>query len=94
MPTATWPMPDQESSQVRSAWSTRSYEGIEHPANPSAGPEELAAQVEHGLVDHLGGLEENRLRDSQPQRLGSLEVDHEFKLSGLLNWQVSRLGTF
>jgi len=27
---------DQESSQVRSAWSARSYEGIEHPAKPSA----------------------------------------------------------
>jgi len=29
-------MPDHESSQVRSAWSARSYEGIEHPAKPSA----------------------------------------------------------
>src|SRR5438132_1126994 len=29
-------MPDHESNQVRSAWSARSYEGMEHPANPSA----------------------------------------------------------
>jgi hypothetical protein len=36
MPTATWPMPDHESSQIPSAWSARSYEGIEHPAKPSA----------------------------------------------------------
>src|SRR5256885_626728 len=36
MPTVTCPMPDQESSQDRSAWSARSYEGIEHPANPRA----------------------------------------------------------
>jgi hypothetical protein len=36
MPTATCPMPDQESSQERSAWSARSYEGSEHPAKPSA----------------------------------------------------------
>jgi hypothetical protein len=28
-------MPDHESSQVRSAQSARSYEGIEHPAKPS-----------------------------------------------------------
>jgi hypothetical protein len=36
IPTATWPMPDQESSQVRSACRARSYEGVEHPANPTA----------------------------------------------------------
>src|SRR5437867_12399464 len=36
MPTVTWPMPDHESSQVRSAWSARSYESIEHPAKPRA----------------------------------------------------------
>ncbi len=35
MPTATCPMPDHESSQVRSAWSARSYEGDEHLAKPS-----------------------------------------------------------
>jgi hypothetical protein len=29
-------MPDQESSQMRSAQSARSYEGIEHPAKLSA----------------------------------------------------------
>src|SRR6266446_4650839 len=36
MPTATRPMPDQESSQERSAWSAGSYEGKGSPANPSA----------------------------------------------------------
>jgi hypothetical protein len=36
MPTVTWPIPDHESSQERSAWSARSYEGMEHPAKPSA----------------------------------------------------------
>src|SRR5215831_14890236 len=36
MPAATWPMPGRESSYVRSAQSARSYEGIEHPATPSA----------------------------------------------------------
>src|SRR5213593_220859 len=33
---ATWPMPDQESSQERSAWSARSYDGRGSPAKPSA----------------------------------------------------------
>src|SRR5262252_4637697 len=36
IPTATWPMPGQESSQERRAWSARSYERMEHPANPTA----------------------------------------------------------
>ena len=36
MPTVTCPMPDQESSQERSAWSARSYEGREHPVKPTA----------------------------------------------------------
>jgi hypothetical protein len=48
MPTAIRPMPDQESSQVLSAQRARSYEGIAHPAKPSARPEELVALVEHG----------------------------------------------
>jgi hypothetical protein len=36
IPTATCPIPAHESSQVRSAQSARSYEGIEHPAKPTA----------------------------------------------------------
>jgi hypothetical protein len=47
MPTATCPMPDQESSQERSAWSARSYEGSEYPAKPSAAREPTAL-VNHG----------------------------------------------
>src|SRR4029450_494007 len=41
MPTATCPIPAQESSQERSDQSARSYEGIEHPANPSAARRQL-----------------------------------------------------
>src|SRR6058998_831829 len=36
MPTATCPIPAHESSHVRRAWRARSYEGIEHPAKPTA----------------------------------------------------------
>ena len=36
IPMATWPTPGQESSQVRNAQSARSYEGVEHPAQPRA----------------------------------------------------------
>jgi hypothetical protein len=39
-------MPDQESSQERSAQSARSYEGIEHGEADSS-TQELAALVEH-----------------------------------------------
>jgi hypothetical protein len=37
--------------------------------------QELAALVEHGLLDDLIGLKEQRLRNRQAERLGSLEVD-------------------
>src|SRR5262245_32914622 len=36
IPTATWPMPGQESSHERSVRSARSYEGIEQPSKPTA----------------------------------------------------------
>jgi hypothetical protein len=36
IPTATCPMPTQESGHERSAWRARSYEGREHPAKPTA----------------------------------------------------------
>ncbi len=36
MPTATWPMPVQESSQVRNAHREQSYEGLGSAAKPSA----------------------------------------------------------
>ena len=33
-------------------------------------------------------------RNVEPQRLGGLEVDYEFKFYRLLNWQIARLFPF
>ena len=48
----------------------------------------------HGLLDHLGRLEEERGGDCQAQRLGRLEVDDQLKCRGPLNGQITRLGPF
>jgi len=37
------------------------------------------------LFDHLVGAIENGQRNLQAKRLGGLEIDHEFKLGGLLH---------
>jgi hypothetical protein len=47
MPTPTAPMPGQESSQVRSAWSARSYDWQLEGGEPEGCYEESAALVEH-----------------------------------------------
>ena len=46
------------------------------------------------LFDHLVRTAEYRDRHADAQRLGSLEIDHQFDLSGLLDWQVRRLFAF
>jgi hypothetical protein len=44
------------------------------------------------LLDHLIRLDQHRLRDRQPKRLGGLEIDDELELGRLLDWQVGGLG--
>jgi hypothetical protein len=60
IPTAPRPIPDQESSQDPSAQSTRSYEGIAHPAKPSAA---FAGSCENAelipMLRGVGGLTES-----------------------------------
>src|SRR5215467_2672836 len=46
------------------------------------------------LLDDFSRLQEQRLCDGQPQRLGGPEVDNQFELRGLLHGQVARLGPF
>jgi hypothetical protein len=52
MPTATWPMPDQQSSEERSAWSARRHRA---PGEAERRHEEPAALIEHGLLDDVVG---------------------------------------
>src|SRR5262249_49773774 len=47
-----------------------------------------------GLLDHLIRLEADGWRNRDPERLGSLEVEDELVLHGLLHRQVARLDAF
>src|SRR2546425_325760 len=74
MPTATPPMPAQESSQVRSAWSTRSYEGRGSRARRGL-PAGVGRVGRARLLDHLVCPDQRRLRTGETERLRCLEVD-------------------
>src|SRR5215468_6313983 len=58
------------------------------------GSQELAAWVEHVLLDDLVSPDEDGLRDCEAERLGSLEVNHELELGWLLHWEIRRLRAF
>ena len=45
-------------------------------------------------IDDFIRLQEQRLRDCQPERPGGLEIDHQFELSGLLDRKIGRPGAF
>jgi hypothetical protein len=77
--------------------------GSESPERPVVGgqwacgksdccPEELAALVEHGLLDDLVRSQEKRLRDCESKSLRGLEVDQQLELGWLLDGEVSWLG--
>ena len=74
IPTATCPIPAQESSQVRSAYSAIIREH-RAPGEADSRTQELAALVEHALLDHLVRTLEQRLRNRQPEGLRSLEAE-------------------
>src|SRR6266849_1336887 len=91
MPTVTCPMPAHESSQERSAWSARSYEGMEHPAKPTAARRSWP-RWSSTLLDDLVRTLQQRLRDREAKGLRGLEVNHQFELRRLLDRQVAGLG--
>ena len=47
--------------------------------------QELAALVEHRLLDHVVCLEEKRLRNAEAEGFGSLAVDDQLELRRLLD---------
>src|SRR4030095_1293370 len=87
IPTRACPIPDQESSQVRSAWIARTYDGIEHPANPSAARRSWP-RWSSTLFDDLVGPQQQRLRNREAECLGGLEVDDQLELRRLLDGEI------
>ena len=66
---------------------------------PSTGLEsgslqEFGSDHTEGLLNHLVGAQQQRLRNRDPERLGSLEIDHEVVSFRLLHRQLSRLRPF
>ena len=53
-----------------------------------------AVQQFRPLLDHLVGAGEQRGRDGNSERFGSLEIDHQLELGRLLNRKIGRLCAF
>jgi hypothetical protein len=51
----------------------------------------MCSAANRSLLDHLVGGREQRRGDCDAKCLGGLEVDREYKLSGQLYGQISRL---
>src|SRR5262245_53630953 len=66
--------------------------GQRAPGEAECRSKELAALVEHGLLDDLVRSQEKRLRDWESKSLRGLEVDQQLELGWLLDGEVSWLG--
>jgi hypothetical protein len=66
--------------------------GHREPGEADSSTQELAALVEHALLDDLVRPPEHRRRDRQAERLGGLEVNHQIEPFGPFYRQFTRLG--
>jgi len=64
------------------------------PSEAECRSQELAALVEHGLLDDLVRPYQHRLRNCHAQSFGGFQVDPEGKAPGLLHRQISWLRPF
>src|SRR5207245_10962510 len=64
--------------------------GQRESGEPDGCPEELAALVEHALLDDLVCPQQQRLRDREPESLGGLEVEGERKARRPLDRNLRR----
>jgi len=71
------------------------YVGIVDSFRAGPAPKPACRVYPHGpRFNHLIRLEEQRLRNGQPERLGCLHVDHEFELGQLRDGTITGLGAF
>jgi hypothetical protein len=63
-------------------------------AGISRGPRSATSGTSPWLFDHFVGAGEQRGRHGEAKRLGSLHVDHEFELRGLLDGEVRNFRPF
>ena len=74
MSAAPWPIPGQESNQVRRA---------------QCCTQELAALVQHALFDDPVRPRQHRRRNGEAEGLGGLEVDDQLEFSRHCYWRQS-----
>jgi hypothetical protein len=65
--------------------------GHRAPGEANSRAQELAAWVEHGLLDDLVRSPQHRRRDREAERLRGLEVNDQLELGGLLDGQKQRV---
>src|SRR5215510_3945474 len=85
-------MPVQESSQVRSAQSARSYEDMERVANPTAARRRWARWSSTRLLEHLVRPRSHARRNGESEGLRHHAIDDELVARHLFHRKVAGSG--